>query len=414
MCDSLISIGRPRYKDGHYEVNFSVPNKIQKFFRTTAFLLECPDAGKVPDSIIAIPIVANLIPFAWIFDCELKVESLDKEFYLALPEIKKGYINMLPKLNFAGSIEINNIVDNSKERGCGSPLLLFSGGVDAWCTLTRHIDEHPWLVSIWGADIRCSNITGWRIVDDYSKDVARSLNIGYSYVKSNFWEMINYRILDSSPIMTKAGYGWWHDVQHGIALLSLTSPLAYAKKSRIVYIASSNTEKDKGKYVCASDPTIDNHFAAFTFRASHDGYELTRQDKVDTIVRYAKKTIVPVNLRVCFNVQSGRNCCRCEKCGRTILEILAAKGDPLKLGFEYNQRQFDLLMNKMHYILLLSFPFYYHDVANAVKARGIKLPNSARWVLSDKLDKICNNRFKFALRSLRKFGGKIYHAIIGK
>lgn len=414
MCDSLISIGHPNYKDGRYEINFSVPNCMRKFFRTTSFWFECPDAGKVPDSIVAIPIVANLVPFAWIFNCELRVESLDKEFYLALSEIKQGYASMLPNLHFAGRIEINNIVDNNKEHEYGPPLLLFSGGVDAWCTLVRHIDEYPRLVSIWGADIRCDNIAGWEIVDEYSRNVAKSLNVGYSYVKSNFWEMINYRVLDSSSIMKKAGYGWWHDVQHGIGLLSLTSPLAYVRKSRIVYIASSNTEKDKGRYVCASDPTIDNHFAAFTVRAFHDGYELTRQEKVDAIVQYAKRSLAPVNLRVCFNVQSGKNCCRCEKCGRTILEILAAKGYPSKLGFEYTRRQFDLLMNKMHYILRLSYPFYYHDVANAVRARGISLPDSASWVLSGNLDRICNNKFKAALRSLRRLGGKIYHAIIGK
>ena len=71
-------------------------------------------------------------------------------------------------------------------------------------------------------------------------------------------------------------------------------------------------------------------------------------------------------------------------------------------------------MNKMHYILRLSYPFYYHDVANAVRARGISLPDSASWVLSGNLDRICNNKFKAALRSLRRLGVKIYHAIIGK
>lgn len=51
-------------------------------------------------------------------------------------------------------------------------------------------------------------------------------------------------------------------------------------------------------YVCASDPTIDNYFAVADCRAFHDGYELTRQNMVDTIVQYAKGTAAQVSLRV--------------------------------------------------------------------------------------------------------------------
>lgn len=415
--DSRIRVGAPKYNGKRYEISFTVPVALRSYFKTESFWFECPDAGRVSDSIALVPVVANLLPFAWVFDCSLEVPCLDAAFVEAVPKIKQGYVDMLPNVTLGGCLNAHEVVSCETDLSsdcCGSPLLLFSGGADAWCTFVRHVDERPHLVSIWGADIGCSNVSGWVLVDGHSNSVAKAFDVDYSYIKSNFKEMIDYRKLDKSPIMKKAGYAWWHDVQHGIGLLSLAAPLGSAKNARRIYIASSNTEKDKGSYVCASDPTIDNLFVAGQLRGYHDAYELTRQGKIDEIVRYAASSSRQVNMRVCYHVETGRNCCHCEKCARTILEILAASGNPRDFGFDYSPGQFNLLMWRMRHIFRLTYPFYYHDIAEAVRERGIELPPSARWVLSDDIDRICDNKFKRGWERFHKFGANIYHSIRGR
>lgn len=405
-----IILGSPVLENGRYTVPFAVPDKLKPFFRSEEFWFECPDAGEVPESIAVVPAVANLLPFAWVFGCELRVRAIDKSFYEAVPEIKRGYDDMVVDLALSGTFSADEIIDNSYSNEGGSPLSLFSGGVDAWCTLARHSSEKPHLVTVWGADVDCGNESGWKVVDGFSVEVANNFNLDYSYVRSNFREMVAYRVLDGSPLMSACGYHWWHDLQHGIAIIGLTSPLAYACKAPRIYIASSNTEMDK-PYVCASDPTIDNRFAVAGCRAFHDGYELTRQGKVDAIVRYARGSACKVSLRVCYHVQSGRNCCRCEKCARTILEILAAGGAPKDFGFDYTSRQFDILMWRMEHMFRLVYPFYYRDVADAARANAVNLPRSARWVFSKKLDSVCDNGFKRGWDKFHRFGASLYHGI---
>lgn len=406
-----IVVGTPALKGGRYVIPFSVPGELKPFFRSDEFWFECPDAGKVPESIAVVPAVANLLPFAWVFDYELRVGAIDKDFYDAVPEIKRGYDDMVVDLALNGSFSAERTVDNAYIGEGHSPLLLFSGGVDAWCTLARHSAEKPHLVTVWGADVDCDNESGWRVVDRHSISVSNDYGLDYSYVRSNFRDMINYRVLDGAPIMVSCDYRWWYNLQHGIAIIGLAAPLAYACKAPRIYIASSNTEMDK-PYVCASDPTIDNYFAVAGCRAFHDAYELTRQGKVDVIVRYAEEMgALKCGLRVCYHVQSGKNCCRCEKCARTIMEILAAGGDPRAFGFDYTPAQFDILMWRMRHVFRLVYPEFYYDVAAAVKERAIELPKSARWVLSDDLASVCDNEFKRAWDRFHRFGAGLYHGI---
>lgn len=405
-----IVLGSPVLENGRYTVPFAVPDKLKPFFRSEEFWFECPDAGEVPESIAVVPAVANLLPFAWVFGCELRVRAIDKSFYDAVPEIKRGYDNMVVDLALSGTFSADEVVDNSYSNEGGSPLSLFSGGVDAWCTLARHSSEKPHLVTVWGADVDCGNESGWKVVDEHSVSVSMDYRLDYSYIRSNFRDMIAYRVLDASPIMVACDYHWWYSLQHGIAIIGLAAPLAYACKAPRIYIASSNTEMDK-PYVCASDPTIDNHFAVAGCRAFHDGYELTRQGKVDAIVRYARGSACKVSLRVCYHVQSGRNCCRCEKCARTIMEILAAGGAPRDFGFDYASWQFDILMWRMEHVFRLIYPEFYYDIAAAVKKRSIILPRSARWVLSDDLALVCDNRFKRCWDKFHRFGASLYHGI---
>ena len=63
----------------------------------------------------------------------------------------------------------------------------------------------------------------------------------------------------------------------------------------------------------------------------------------------------------------------------------------------------------MRHVFRLVYPEFYYDIAAAVKERGITLPRSARWVLSDDLDSVCDNGFKRGWGRFHDFCAGFYH-----
>ena len=293
------------------------------------------DISNVPDSVAVIPFLSNILPISWVFDLTIIVPELDKVFYDSIDDIKKGYIDMYPGLDFKGKLVVKKVVENKDEVNGSS--VMFSGGVDAFSTLLNHLDENPDIITIFGADISLKDKTGIDIVNEKNKETADKLKINYYTIFSNFRECINPIFL-SGYVAEKINCEWWHDFQHGIALIGLTTPLSYIKKYAKVYIASSFTYNDVGNYTCASDPTIDNHFKFSNIITIHDGFDYDRQAKVHNICEFVKKNNITLKLRVCWISTGGENCCCCEKCYRTIMGIIVERDDPKNYGLGLNKK----------------------------------------------------------------------------
>lgn len=114
----------------------------------------------VPPSIAVIPLLADVLPVAWIYDAVIEVEACDRDFYESIPRFKQGYIDMYPMLTFGGRLEAARLIDNPRP-GDGS-LCFFSSGVDSYDTLLRHADEKPTLLTLWGSDVRLRDAEGWQ------------------------------------------------------------------------------------------------------------------------------------------------------------------------------------------------------------------------------------------------------------
>ena len=116
------------------------------------------------------------------------------------------------------------------------------------------------------------------------------------------------------------------------------------------------------KYTCASDPTIDNNLKFACCNVFHDAFETNRQEKVKNICNYVKNNnIDDLKLRVCWQSSGGDNCSECEKCYRTILEILVLGYDPNKLGFAFSSEKRKVMMErlpKMDAVKENSYDFY--------------------------------------------------------
>lgn len=317
---------------------------IEAFYPDEPFFIKYScDISKVPEGVAVIPLLANLLPMAWIYDAEIVISVCDKDFYDSINDFKKGYEEMYPMLNFGGKITVGELQENVCN-GTGSAAF-FSGGVDAFNTLVRHADEHPTLLTIWGADVQFEDTTGWERVQKHLQKTAEDFKVDFITIKSTF-----RRFLDISVLAKKvraSGDNWWHGFQHGIGIISHAAPIMYAIGKQIVYFASSFTAADKGKVTCASDPTIDNYVRFCGAKVHHDGYEFTRQMKIHNIVQFLNKTKKNIQLRVCWQSSGGSNCCNCEKCWRTILGLYIEGIDPRDYGFEYDKKQLCRLSFKM-------------------------------------------------------------------
>jgi len=321
------------------EVNYDVEGKWKEYLNHSIKFFSSYDQSveKVPYSIAVIPFLCNIIPISWVHDLSIIVDELDENFYNCLENIKYGYKNMYPKLNFKGNLLVKKIIKNKYTNNNSS--VLFSGGVDAFCTLLRHLDEKPDIVTVIGADILLDDTKGIKNVNKQHEIVSEKFNLNYKVIYSNLKEIINYNSL-SSYVSKKVNCEWWHDFQHGIALIGLVSPLAYINHYGITYIASSFCETQKGTYTCASDPTIDNMLKYGSTNTIHDGYELDRQQKIELICNEKRKrNIDKLNLRVCWETSGGINCCECEKCYRTIMGIITEKDNTNDYYFNFNNEK---------------------------------------------------------------------------
>lgn len=324
------------------EYQFSVDNTLRDYFNPEQkFVIEYffdnqkLDISSVPNAVLAVPFVCNVLPIVWITGTTLYVPELDQAFYNCISEVKKGYEVMFPETEWTGKIEVTKAIACDKAAEFGKCAMFYSGGIDSTQTLISHLNEHPMLVSVWGSDLEVENQIGWEFLKNGIDVVAKRFQLPQITIKSTFRKFDNEGKLDHS-FQHILKDGWWHGVKHGLALLGHVAPVAFYYNLEKMYIASSHSPED-GRVRCASNPLIDDNVRYANCTVIHDGFEYNRQKKTANIVKFSKND-KPIPLHVCWESQTGGNCCHCEKCFRTIIGLLAEDADPNSFGFQDYER----------------------------------------------------------------------------
>ena len=91
--------------------NYEIIGPWKKYFDSKKeFKIEYTiDISRVPVSICIIPLITDILPISWIFDAEIILEEIDKNFYESIKEFKKGFINMYPTVKFLGKIKTKKL-----------------------------------------------------------------------------------------------------------------------------------------------------------------------------------------------------------------------------------------------------------------------------------------------------------------
>lgn len=317
--------------DNKVVFQFETRGILRKYFTTNELFVEYDcSVEKVPISILNIIFVSSVLPLMWLTNTTMWVYDIDRTFYDCVLRLKVAYQDLYPHYSLRGKLIAANTTYNTysvKKEG----LLLFSGGIDAHVSYLRHKEINP---------ILC-NIQGWYKDELDDKDKAAEADkrdisefaikekVNFKFVKSNFAVLVDNQHFYKN-IQKKLGDSWWHGFQHSMSFISIAIPLAYLYGVKNIYIASSFAVGGEGR--CASYATTDIEFKFATIGGCiHDAFDMSRQDKVRYLVEYQKQSGKDYPVRVCsFN---DKNCCECEKCFRTILEIVAENGDIHNFGF---------------------------------------------------------------------------------
>lgn len=326
---------------------FSTTEDLKRFFRTPMHMFVQYDRciENVPESVLVIPFLGNIMQIAWLTDAEVFINIVDATFYRSLQRLREAYQEMYPNCPLGGTLFAEQ--EDNKALTSAKSAQMYTGGMDAVTTFIRHEEEKPLLILEYG--FYQDSLVGQGA---YSRDVKSERNFASdcnaarefaqvhdtscAFIRANYGTFINSAAIDRR-FSAQMGDSFWHGLHHAMAILGAAAPVAYLESIRFLYIASSFSVGNT--YPCASDPTTDNEFCFAGTSVIHDGYEMTDQDKAKAVVDYQKMTGKLLPLRVCS--WNDHNCCACEKCLRRMLQINAEGGDPRKFGFAYEQSILD-------------------------------------------------------------------------
>lgn len=197
------------------------------------------------------------------------------------------------------------------------------------------LEKRPTLVNIWGGDLRFTDEDSHRELEQYLDTVTEYLNLEYCFIKTNAREMFCENELEELTIGhggKALNHGWWATIAHTLSMTSATIPWLLNENISKVYFGSSYQE---GKVTYdANNVELLHAMSSEYYRIECADISLERNDKVTKIVHWKQETKAPIELKVCWRRVAGKNCSSCEKCYRTILNILSNHGDPNEFGFE--------------------------------------------------------------------------------
>ncbi|WP_408957956.1 hypothetical protein [Natrinema sp. 74] len=319
------------------ECSIRASSDLERFVTDERFRTEYDvSIEDVPDGVLAIPVLAQVCPVAWANGADVYVDEVDATFARALEDVKASLCAMHDFLE-GGTLYARRTIEVEPEHS-GESGLLFTGGVDSTCSYVRHREESPTLISV----------RGWTITPDAADDGkwdalrARVSNFAddhgceTAFVESNMLSFLDHPMLLAHYKRYVDG-GWYSSVGHGLGLLGLCAPMAYARGMADLYVAA--THWDGIDLEWGSRPDIDDHVRWAGTQCHHDSYALTRQERLDVIADYIRSEDPDLQLQTCNDRMDG-NCGECEKCYRTAVGLRLTGLEPSQHGYPFSDADY--------------------------------------------------------------------------
>jgi hypothetical protein len=180
----------------------------------------------------------------------------------------------------------------------------FSGGVDSFYSTLKHSGKITALIFVHGFDIPLNAASLRATARESLRGAAAQLGLPLLEIETNLRSLADQ-------------YLHW-GFSHGAALASIA--LILSSHLGRVYIPASFTYADL--FPWGSHPLVDPLWSTERVTLVHDGCEATRVEKIASVARHE---VALRHLRVCCENQGNTyNCCKCEKCLRTMIGLRLA------------------------------------------------------------------------------------------
>lgn len=331
--------------------SFSIPNEIRVHTNPAyvdsqnngTLFIELPNgvvAKEIPEGVLTIPFIGTMIGVAMLYRVPIKVPNVDAGYFGTVKKLDTVFRKMYPKAKLNLLLDAANVSEFKSNRG-GRTSVFFTGGVDATSALVETVNNEPILINIAGGDIALSDQKAHERCEDYFSELKNQIKgLDYFFVKSNCRELFREYTFDKicrKFIDRESWWGYWASIAHIVVMTASIAPIVYAKGITQHYIGSSHSSND-----AAFDGNNEEVISAIGYtgcRFISADADLDRNDKVKKIVEYSNTSGVHFKLQVCWHKENGLNCCHCEKCYRTIMNVLSAHGNPNNFGLTYNTKK---------------------------------------------------------------------------
>ncbi len=226
--------------------------------------------------------------------------ALSRTYLNGVKQVVGYYSNHFDQLNNV-DITCDELVDglHIKSERIAS---FFSGGVDSFFTLMKYQNRLTDIIYIYGFDVRLDDWSRRAAISSMGSAVASEMGLNFIEVESNFGKVIQ-------------DFGSWAEHGHGMALASVARSLA----GNIGEVIIPGSDPLVSKVPWGTRPETDPLYSDNSLAVIHDACDAERMDKVE---RLAREPLALKHLRVCWeNIDGAYNCCRCEKCLRTMCTL---------------------------------------------------------------------------------------------
>jgi hypothetical protein len=337
-----VVVHEPTISASTIECEVTPSRGVRRFFADDTFRAEYDaDLAEVTPAVASIPVLAHVCPVAWANGADVEVPTVDRTFLEALREVRDVLVEMYTEFMDGGEVRAAEVVDTRADKSpeaYDDAALLFTGGVDSIASYVRHRDEEPALVSVQGWVVGVDEDDRWEGMRRHVEAFASQRGLETRYVRSNALSVLDMPMLQAHYKRFVDG-AWYSSVGHGLGLLGLCAPLADVEGYETVHIAASHTAAFDQPW--GSHPDIDDEVRWTYTEGNHDGFELTRQEKVDLIADFVETENATFPVRTCIHSETGANCNECEKCYRTMVGMVLAGLDPRQYGYEMGPQTFD-------------------------------------------------------------------------
>ena len=266
--------------------------------------------------------VVAMLPVAMSLNEDIEVQGrVSPRLAYGIEEYQHIQNGWWPKKFKIINVNYNELKNTSEIENKGAVGCSFSGGIDSFYSLWKHMPKkekikesritHCLMINGFDKDVDLNNTGFFKKIQEIYEPMMQSLGIELLIVRTNL-QKIRHASIEGSNL-TKS------------FVTFLTTPaMVLGRLFSRFYIPSSYSY---GNLIPeGSHPLVDHLFSTESMETIHDGADASRVEKTEILSQWPETYS---RLRVCwarqtkFNEKTGyiENCCRCEKCIRTMIAL---------------------------------------------------------------------------------------------